>query len=89
MIDQIGKDRLIFPVKISKKDQKAAEKKAKKAAGVDNPRNPKVAAKLATEEGTGDSKQAPAEGAAKKNQQKQAKKGQPESQANVDQPQKA
>lgn len=75
VIDQLGKERLIFPVTISKKDLKAAEKKAKKAAAVDNPRNPKVAAKLAGEAADGDAKQAPAEGAGKKSQQKQAKKG--------------
>ena len=45
IIKQLGKDKLGWPVIISKKDLKLAEKKAKKAAAADNPLNPKNQAK--------------------------------------------
>lgn len=57
ILREIGRDFVIYPVEVSKKDLKNAEKKAKKAAGDQNPRNPKTQAAENTA--------APAEGAAK------------------------
>lgn len=57
ILREIGRDFVIYPVEVSKKDLKNAEKKAKKAAGENNPRNPKTQAAETTA--------APAEGAAK------------------------
>lgn len=57
ILHEIGRDFVTYPIEVSKKDLKNAEKKAKKAAGEFNPRNPKAQA--------AENQPAPAEGTAK------------------------